>query len=71
MKVMPDNKVPRTADLPLSVRRGLEVEKQRELNDGLTRRHLSIAMDRRRYLAVQLARVLRTGPALADKLRRS
>jgi hypothetical protein len=49
------------ADLPLSVRRSLEIEKQRELGEGLTRRHLDIATYRQRYLAVQFARVLSMG----------
>ena len=57
------------ADVPLTVRRRLEVEKQRELHNGLTRRHLDIATYRQRYLAAQFARVLSVGPALAAKLR--
>ena len=51
----------RIADVPLAERRRLEVEKQRELADGLTRRHLSIATYRERYLAAQIARVLSMG----------
>ena len=51
----------RIADLPLSARRKLEVEKQREIHDGLATRHLSIATYRQRYLAAQFARVLRMG----------
>ena len=49
------------ADEPLSVRRRKDVEKQREIQDGLTSRHLSIATYRQRYLAAQFARVLRMG----------
>ena len=55
----------RIADLPLDERRKLEIEKQRELADGLASRHLHITMYQQRYLAAQLARV----PALAAKLR--
>ncbi len=58
----------RIADLPLSVRRELEVEWQRELNDGLTRRHLDNAGYRQQYLAAQFARVLRVEPALKAAL---
>ena len=60
----------RTADLPLDERRRFEVEKQRELQDGLTRRHLHIAKYRQRHLAAQFANALRVGAALAAKLRR-
>jgi hypothetical protein len=59
----------RTADLPLSVRRRLEIEKQRELSAGLNRRHIALAEYRQRYLAVQFARALRVAPALTAKLR--
>lgn len=38
----------RIADLPLAERRRLKLEKQRELEDGFTRRHLSIATYRQR-----------------------
>jgi hypothetical protein len=60
---------PGLADLPLEARRAREVETQREIQDGLTRRHLADAAFARAYLAVQFARVLRAGPALAAKLR--
>lgn len=59
----------RLADLPLAVRRQLEVAEQRELGEGLTHRHLHLAEYRQHYLAVQFARLLRAGPALAAKLR--
>ena len=59
----------RIADMPLAERRSLEVEKQRELDDGLTRRHLHVATYQQSYLAVQFGRLLRAGPALAAKLR--
>jgi hypothetical protein len=55
----------RLADLPLEERRRLEVEKQRELSDGLMRRHVANATFERLSLADQVARV----PALAAKLR--
>jgi hypothetical protein len=51
----------RIADLPLAERRRLDVEKQRELEDGLTRRHLHIATYQRQYIAAQFARVLSIG----------
>lgn len=57
------------ADLPLDARRARDVEMHREMDDGLTRRHLSIQRYAQSYLAVQFARVLRVGPALAAKLR--
>jgi hypothetical protein len=59
----------RTADLPLEDRRRSEVERQCELDEGLTRRHVADSQYQRRYLAVQLANALRVGPALAAKLR--
>lgn len=56
----PDVAVPKgLADLPLSVRRRLAVAWERELDDGLTRRHLTDATYEQRNLAVQFARVLR------------
>ena len=58
----------RIADLSLDERRRLNIEKQRELADGLMRRHVADSEYQRRYLAVQLARALRVGPALAAKL---
>ena len=62
MKALPEEPVQgRIADLPLEERRRLEVEKQRELLDGLTRRLLDIATYRERYHAVQFARVLSMG----------
>ena len=59
----------RAADLPLDERRSLEAEKQRELGDGLMRRHVADSQYKRQYLAVHLARVLRIAPALSAKLR--
>lgn len=50
----------RIANLALGARRRLEVERQRELDEGLTRRHLDNAEYDRRYLAAQFARLLRT-----------
>jgi hypothetical protein len=54
----------RTADLPLEDRRAQEIEKRRELDEGLTRRHLAAASYERAYAADQLARAVRMGPAL-------
>ena len=62
MTILTDEVVPKgLADIPLDVRRARDVETQRELNDGLIRRHLRIAEYRQRYLAVQFARVLSMG----------
>ena len=58
------------ADLPLAERRRIEAQKQRELDEALTRRHVAEAEYGRRYEAVHLDRLLRDGPALAAKLRR-
>ncbi|MDB5678389.1 hypothetical protein [Sphingomonas bacterium] len=49
------------ADLPLEVRRAREIDAQRELNDGLTRRHLGNAAFAQAYDAVQFDRILRMG----------
>lgn len=51
----------RTADVPLAERRRMEVEQQRELQEGLNRRLVSNARDRQLYLADQFARVLSMG----------
>jgi hypothetical protein len=59
----------RIADDPLEVRRQQEVEKQRELDEGFTRRHVANADYEQRYLAVQFDRLLRAGQAIAAKLR--
>lgn len=53
------------ADLPLEERRRIEVEWQRELNEGLTRAHLQGANFRAAYLAHELGRAI----ALAATLR--
>lgn len=55
----------RIADLPLEERRRQDMETQRELADGLMRRHVANATYRQRYLAAQAGRI----PALAAKLR--
>jgi hypothetical protein len=70
MKDVPDHAVPPgLADLPLAERQRLDVEWQRQLDEGLTRRHLAEAEYERCYAEVQFARALREGPALAAKLR--
>lgn len=58
------------ADLPLDARRARDVQTHREMDDGLTRRHLDDAAFRRTYLALSFDRLLRAGPALAARLRR-
>lgn len=71
MNDAPDNSLShRTADLPLAARRRLDVEWQRDLGDGLTRRHLAVEQYRQRYVAAQLARALHVGPALKAALDR-
>lgn len=60
---------PRLADLPPEERRALQAEQQRALSAGLTSRHLANAARSQRYLAVQFARLLHLGPAIAAKLR--
>ena len=57
------------ADLPLEERRARDLETNREIQDGLTSRHLAEAEFARTYLAVQFDRLLRVAPALAAKLR--
>lgn len=54
----------RTADLPLAERRAIEEAKQRELDEGLTRRHVKNARERDLLAAANLARAL----SLADKI---
>ena len=56
----------RMADLPLEERRALEVERQRELEEGLTRRHVANATYERSYLAVQFERILRAAKLRGD-----
>jgi hypothetical protein len=56
----------RIADLPPEARRAAEVERQGEIDEGLTRRHVANAAYERAHLAVQLARAV---PILAAKLR--
>ncbi len=57
------------AAIPSAMSR-LEVERQRELGDGLTRRHLAVEEYRQRYFAAQFACVLRVGPTLRAALER-
>lgn len=57
------------ADLPLEARRALEIEADREIQDGLTRRHLAEAAFAQTDQAVQFDRLLRAGPVIAAKLR--
>ncbi len=59
----------RIADEPLESRRKFEIEKERELAEGFTRRHVANAEYEQRYLAVQFDRLLRAGQAIAAKLR--
>ena len=63
------NDTARIADLPLSARRQIEVERQQEIQDGLMRRHVQNATADRDILAAQFAAILRVGPSLAAKLR--
>ena len=60
---------PGLADQPLEARRARETVVDREIQDGLTRRHLAEAAFARTYQAVQFDRLLRAGPVIAAKLR--
>jgi hypothetical protein len=51
----------RLADLPLDERRTLDEAKQRELEDGFTRRHVQNARERDASSAANLARALKHG----------
>ena len=57
------------ADLPLEARRAIETAVDREIQDGLTSRHLAIASDERAFAAANFATLVRVAPALAAKLR--
>ena len=59
----------RIADVPLEERRAQDIEKQRELDEGLTRQHLANAAYEQACREVEFDRALRAGPALAAKLR--
>ena len=59
---------PGLADLPLEMRMARAVENDREIQEGLIRRHLAVAADESAYAAAQFARVLRIGPEIASKL---
>jgi len=56
-----ETKTGRIADLPLDERRAMEVERDREIAEGLTRRHLANAEYARAYATVQFDRILRMG----------
>lgn len=60
----------RIADLPLSERRQIDVEKALALQEGLTRNHLAVARERHLLDLVYFDRALRAGPALAEELSR-
>ncbi|MDE2562559.1 MAG: hypothetical protein KGL48_09985 [Sphingomonadales bacterium] len=51
----------RLADLPLSERRALEIAKQREIADGLTRAHVQNALERDVFAAANFARAIKFG----------
>ena len=62
--------VPRgLADEPIEARREAEIVRQREIEEGLMRRHVAIASDERALAAAKFAILMRAGPALAAKLR--
>jgi hypothetical protein len=66
---MTDGNNRRLADLPREQREELEADRQREIQDGLTRRHVADATREQQHAAANFARFLREGPALAAKLR--
>lgn len=58
----PDDAVPAgLADLPLEVRREQEVDAARQLQEGLTRRHLAQAAEERAVASVCFASLLASG----------
>ena len=59
----------RLADEPIEVRREAGIVRQREIEDGLTRRSIVIAEEARLFAAVSFARTLQNGRAIGDKLR--
>ena len=59
----------RLADLPLEARRALTTKADRDIQVGLTNRHLAIASEDRAHAAANFATLLRVGPALDAKLR--
>lgn len=60
---------PGLADLPLDARRAIETEVDREIQDGLTNRHLALSAEERAFAAANFATLKRVAPALAAKLR--
>jgi hypothetical protein len=58
------------ADLPTDERRARDVARDRELGEGLTRRHVTNADYARRHIAHQFDRLLRAAPVLGSLLRR-
>lgn len=67
MTHIPDNA--RLADEPIEARREAEIVRQREIEEGLTRRSIVIAEEARLHAAVSFARTLRNGEAIGKKLR--
>lgn len=62
MTELVDLSVPRgLADEPLEVRRARDIEKQRELQEGFTRRHLAEAAEERAITAASYASLLNAG----------
>lgn len=49
------------ADLPLEDRRARDIETQRELNEGFTRRHLAVAAEERAVASARFASLLSSG----------
>jgi hypothetical protein len=60
----------RLADEPLAVRREAEIIRQREIADGMQRRHVLMAEEARIYAEVNFARFLKHGPAIIDALKK-
>ena len=59
----------RIADEPIEARREGEIARQREIGEGIKRRHLAIAADERAFAAANFETLLRVAPTLAAKLR--
>lgn len=59
----------RLADDPIEVRRQAQITLQREIEDGMMRRHVAIGEEARFHSAVNFDRALKNGQAIGKKLR--
>lgn len=68
MTHIPENA--RQADEPIEVRRQADIARQREIADGLMRRHVAIAEDARIDAEISFARTIQHGRAIGAALRK-